>query len=111
MLHRVFPKLVIKDIKTPLVLLNKIILLANIYLFKVSNKNTSKRCEICSKLTIKTPGVFIINLEHFLQVFIVVFEQVNLSWLIFLNQIRKTRMFRVFVVLELEMYTQYVVMS
>ena len=27
----------------------------NIYLFKVSNKNTRKRCEICSKLTIKTP--------------------------------------------------------
>ena len=28
---------------------------ANIYLFKVNNKNTRKRCEICSKLTIKTP--------------------------------------------------------
>ena len=26
---------------------------ANIYLFKVNNKNTKKRCEICSKLTIK----------------------------------------------------------
>ena len=26
----------------------------NIYLFKVNNRNTSKRCEICSKLTIKT---------------------------------------------------------
>ena len=29
--------------------------LANIYLFKVTNKNTRKRCEIYSKLTIKTP--------------------------------------------------------
>ena len=29
---------------------------ANIYLFKVNNKNTIKRCEICSKLAIKTPG-------------------------------------------------------
>ena len=27
----------------------------NIYLFKVNNKNTRKRCEICSKLTTKTP--------------------------------------------------------
>ena len=24
-------------------------------LFKVNNRNTRKRCEICSKLTIKTP--------------------------------------------------------
>ena len=29
---------------------------ANFYLFKVSNRKTRKRCEICSKLTIKTPG-------------------------------------------------------
>ena len=28
---------------------------ANIDLFKVKNKNTRKRCEICSKLAIKTP--------------------------------------------------------
>ena len=28
---------------------------ANIYLFKVNNTNTRKKCEICSKLTIKTP--------------------------------------------------------
>ena len=28
---------------------------ANIYLFKVNNRSTRKRCEICSKLTIKTP--------------------------------------------------------
>ena len=27
---------------------------ANIYLFKVSDRNTRKRCEICLKLTIKT---------------------------------------------------------
>ena len=26
---------------------------ANIYLFKVTNRNTTKRYEICSKLTIK----------------------------------------------------------
>ena len=28
---------------------------ADIYLLKVNNKNTRKRCEICSNLTIKTP--------------------------------------------------------
>ena len=28
---------------------------ANIYLFKVNNRNTIKSCEICLKLTIKTP--------------------------------------------------------
>ena len=27
----------------------------NTYLFKVSNSNTRKMCEICSKLTIKLP--------------------------------------------------------
>ena len=28
---------------------------ANMYLLKVNNRNTRKRCEICSKLTVKTP--------------------------------------------------------
>ena len=42
---------------------------ANIYLFKVNNRSTRKRCEICSKSTIKTSerrhsGVFIVNFEH-----------------------------------------------
>ena len=49
----------------------------NVCLFKVNNRKSRKRCEICLKLTIKTPerrhwprsGVFIIN-----------FEQVNVSW-------------------------------
>ena len=43
-----------------------------IYLLKVNIINTRTRCEICSKLTIKTPerrswrrsGVFIVNFEH-----------------------------------------------
>ena len=42
------------------------------YMFRVINKSTRTRCEICSKLTIKTrhwhywrhSGVFIVNLEH-----------------------------------------------
>ena len=29
---------------------------ANIYVFKVNNRNTRRRCEICSKLSIRTPG-------------------------------------------------------
>ena len=58
-------------------------------MFKVNNKNTRTRCEICSKVTIKT---FIVNLEHishFVLVFlllicssvsIVNFEKVNAGW-------------------------------
>ena len=45
---------------------------AGIYLLKVNNINTRTRCEIYSKLTIKTPGrrhwrrfcVFTVNFEH-----------------------------------------------
>ena len=37
-------------------------------MFKVNKRNTRTSCEICSKLTIKTPerrsGVFIVNFEH-----------------------------------------------
>ena len=44
----------------------------DIYLFKVKNRNTGKRCEICSKLTIKTPERrFIVNLEHISHLFLV----------------------------------------
>ena len=42
------------------------------YLLKVNNRSTQTRCEICSKLTIKTPGrrqwrrfgVSIVNFDH-----------------------------------------------
>ena len=51
----------------------------NIYMFKVNNRSTRKRGEICSKLTIKTPerrhcrhfGVFIVNSEHMSHLFLV----------------------------------------
>ena len=57
-------------------------------LFAVNNSNTRKRCEICSKLTIKSPQrrstVFIVNFEHILYILtpfssvpIVGFEHVN----------------------------------
>ena len=43
-----------------------------IYMFQVNNRNTRTRCEICSKLLIKTSerrhwrrsGVFIVKFEH-----------------------------------------------
>ena len=44
--------------------------LAGNCMFKVNNRNTRRRCEICSKLTIKTPyftprsSVFIVNFEQ-----------------------------------------------
>ena len=52
---------------------------ANIYMFKFNNRNTRKRCEICSKVTIKIPewcqcyrsGVFIVNFEHISHLFLV----------------------------------------
>ena len=45
---------------------------ADNYMFKINNRNTRTRCEICSKLTIETPerrqwcrsGVFIVKFEH-----------------------------------------------
>ena len=51
----------------------------NIYLFKVNNRNTRKRCKICSKLMLKTPkrrhwhcsSVFIDNFEHLSHLFLV----------------------------------------
>ena len=49
------------------------------YLFKLKDKDTRKRCEICLKLTIKTPkqrqqnrsGVFIVNFKHISHFFLV----------------------------------------
>ena len=60
-------------------------LLGNMCLFNVRNRNTRKRCEIYSKLTIKAvhqrqwrrSGTFIVN---FSSISIVNFEQVNVSW-------------------------------
>ena len=62
------------------------------YMFKVNNRNTKKRCEICSKLPIKASerrqwrrsGVFIVNfklISHlFSSVSIVNLEQVYTGW-------------------------------
>ena len=56
-----------------------IIIPAGNYMFKVNNRNTNTKCEIFSKLTIKTPEVAI---GHYtpLAISIVNFEQVNAGW-------------------------------
>ena len=56
-------------------------------LLKVNNRNTRTRCEICSKLTIKTlewrhwrlSGVFIVNFEHISHLALL-FLKLTLSW-------------------------------
>ena len=60
-------------------------ILVCIYLFKVNNGNTRTMCEVCSKLTIKTPewrlrcsGFFIINFEHISHL-VLVFLSLTLS--------------------------------
>ena len=60
--------------------LSQISLPTSIYLLKVNNRNTWARCEICLKLTIKTPerhhwrcsGVFLVNFEHISHLVLVV---------------------------------------
>ena len=51
-------------------------------MFKVNNKNTRTRSEICSKLTMKTPErrQSYISYLTFFFVFLVNFEQVNAGW-------------------------------
>ena len=57
-----------------------------IYMFKVNSGNTRTRCEIYSKITIKTPerrhwrrsGVFIVNFEH-ISYLVLVFLLLTLS--------------------------------
>ena len=52
---------------------------AFIYLIKVHNRNTKRRYQICSKLTVKTPeqsnrhrsSDFIVNFEHISRLFVV----------------------------------------
>ena len=51
---------------------NKNVYPAGNYMLKVSNRNTTTRCDIYSKLTVKIPerrqwrhsGIFIVNFEH-----------------------------------------------
>ena len=67
---------------------------AGSYMSKVNKRSTRRKCEICSKLIIKTPerrqwrrsGAFIVNFDHISHppcssVSIVNFEQVNVGWI------------------------------
>ena len=59
---------------------------ANIYFFKVNNRNPRKRCEICSKLTLKHQNdVSDVVLLFLLLIMLTIvdFDQVNVSWFIF----------------------------
>ena len=67
--------------------INEMLLPTGSYLLKVHNRNTRTRCEICLKLTIKTPerrqsrrsGAFIVNFDHIshlVLVFLLFFEHV-----------------------------------
>ena len=53
-------------------------------MFKVNNRNTKERCEICSKSTIKTPE----RCQHRSSA-VIGFEQVNVSWIIRNSQSKK----------------------
>ena len=56
---------------------------ANIYLFKVNNRSSRKRCDICSKLTdvVLVFSLLTLNLlDTFFYCSIFDFEQVNVSW-------------------------------
>ena len=51
------------------------------YLLKCDKRNTRKRCEICLKLTTKTPEYCSVNVFYtFTSVPAIAFEQVNVSW-------------------------------
>ena len=73
---------------------------ANIYLFKVNNRNTRRceRCEIYSKLTIKTPGRrqelrcggFIVNFEHI--------SHLDLEFLLFPRRTELQKLVRLYLV-------------
>ena len=64
---------------TSKIIIFEFIIPANTHLFKVNNRNNRKRCEIDSKLTVKTSerrhlhysGVFLVNLEHMSHLFLV----------------------------------------
>ena len=68
-----------------------------IYLLKVNDRNTRKKCEICLKLTTKTleqcrwrhSGVFIVNFEHISRLFLVFIDRSteNFTWIEFYMEI------------------------
>ena len=57
---------------------------AGIYMFKGNNRNNRTRCEICSNLIIKTPGVFIVSFDHISHLVLVNFNHISHLVLVFL---------------------------
>ena len=65
--------------------------LESLYAFKGDKRNTRKRCEICSKLKMKTPelsqvllsSVFIVDFEQVLHLFLVFLLLLTLNMLMF----------------------------
>ena len=55
---------------------------ANIYFFKVNNRNTRRRCEICSKLSLRTPGLDSLNTPDEEWKLVTAFAQITLSFLV-----------------------------
>ena len=62
---------------------------ADIYLIKFNNRNNRKRCEICSKLTIKTSeqrnvnDVVLVHISHLFLVFLLYStEKINICWVL-----------------------------
>ena len=52
-------------------------MILNYYLFKVNNRNSRKKCELCSKLT---KAIDVILVSPFSGVSIVDFEKVGVYW-------------------------------
>ena len=77
-------------------------------MFKVDNRNTKRKCEICSKLTIKTPerrqwrrsGVFIVN-----------FEQISHLVLVFLLLTLKIKSRKIFNMYEIRLLQNAILLS
>ena len=65
-------------------------------MFKVNNRNTRTRCEICSKLTI---NLFLVSFEHISHLN---FEQVNAGWEVYsvINYLNKNLVIILFDILK-----------
>ena len=79
------------------------------HMFKVKNRNSRTKCEICSKLTIKTPelrnwhrsGVFIVNFEHISHIVLVSLFLTLSRWIptriaFLMNWIQRIKLFWIF---------------
>ena len=83
--------------------------IANNYLFKDNNRNTRTSCEICSKVTKKTPerrqwrrsGVFIVNLNIFHTLFQCFYFWLRTSNCLLGSNVSKSSYFKMFLIFNL----------